>query len=320
MPIVEVGPDRVQVGVHQGLDERARLSVRHGRRDYGVSSPPVTSSTVSSTAPSSRSRSASCPARPGSTWPPTWVGSRTPGRRATGQLDLRQRSGSSGRPAAVGVWTPCDGLGRGAVGLTAAGVARRRRAGVVRGSPARCRSGRCCAAPRRGATCRSEALLAPAAADRRLSTRSACRAARRRGAAGPGVRRRAARSSGRPALALSGLSAGGLPPHVRGDARADAGDDDRRGDGHGLRPRGGHRLGDRHHLLAPGEEARAQEAGERQERGDALDGAARRRARQRRDVEPDGHGQAAARLAVGDVAREAARSRVPERRARRRRR
>jgi hypothetical protein len=30
MPIVEVRADRVQVGVHQGLDERVRASVSHG--------------------------------------------------------------------------------------------------------------------------------------------------------------------------------------------------------------------------------------------------------------------------------------------------
>ena len=32
MPIVEVGADRVEVGVHQGLDERVRAEFSHGGR------------------------------------------------------------------------------------------------------------------------------------------------------------------------------------------------------------------------------------------------------------------------------------------------
>ena len=55
-------------------------------------------------------------------------------------------------------------------------------------------------------------------------------------------------------------------------------------------------------------EARAQEGRERQERGDALDDARRSGLRASDGgVEPGGDGLAAARLAVGDVAREAAR-------------
>jgi hypothetical protein len=107
-------------------------------------------------------------------------------------------------------------------------------------------------------------------------------------------------------LALPGLSRGRLAARVRGDARADAGHQQRGAGRHGLGPGGGHRLGDRHHLLAR-EEARAQEGGQREEAGGALDRAADGRPGQRGDVEPGGHRHAAARLAVRDVAREAAR-------------
>ena len=249
---------------------------RHGRETTASSRPPVTSSTVS------------CAVRP----------SRRRLRRVLhGLLDLAADLRRADARSSAGSWTfgrlgrrrlapsarrtPCVGLGVEPVGVQRGGLGRRGRRAAR--SPARCALG----APLGGAAAArlpSEALRLPRCGSS-TSRRALC-AARRQRAAGRRAARRAGaarvrrRRAWRVGLERGRLAAARAARRPRRRRRRERG-----GDRHGLRPRGGHRLGDRHHLLA-GEEPRAQEGGERQEAGGARDRARTRRARAARESSP----------------------------------